>query len=159
MQAVIGYDALRGTLLIRDPFNRTHGEFEAASLFAAMQATGPRGLILLPQNEIHHLAGIELPDAPLWDGYQNVMTALQRHDRETAAVGIQTVVAQNPEHRLALAARRALALYDGDEASALSVTEELLVRFPDDVNLQLSKAASLSVLGTRAQQLEWLTSL
>ncbi len=159
LQAVIGYDALRGTLLIRDPFNRTHGEFEAASLFAAMQATGPRGLILLPQNEIHHLAGIELPDAPLWDGYQNVMTALQRHDRETAAVGIQTVVAQNPEHRLALAARRALALYDGDEASALSVTEELLVRFPDDVNLQLSKAASLSVLGTRAQQLEWLTGL
>ena len=159
LQAVIGYDALRGTLLIRDPFNRTHGEFEAESLFAAMQATGPRGLILLPQNEIHRLAGIELPDTPLWDGYQNVMASLKRHDREAAVAAVQAVVAQNPEHRLVLAARRALALYDGDEASTLSVTEELLARFPDDVNLQLSKAASLSVLGTRGQQLEWLSSL
>ena len=40
LQAVIGYDALRGTLLIRDPFKRTHNEFDAAALF---DRTAPPG--------------------------------------------------------------------------------------------------------------------
>lgn len=159
LQAVIGYDELRGTLLIRDPFKRLHGEFEAMPLFDSHRSTGPRGMVLLPPTAAGRIAAIELPEATLWDGYHGVMTALKSHARDVALVRAGQIEAQNPAHRLALAARRALATYDGDEAGVLAATEGLLAQFPDDINLQLSKAASLSLLGAREHQISWLAGI
>ncbi|MBI4997683.1 MAG: tetratricopeptide repeat protein [Rhodocyclales bacterium] len=159
LQAVIGYDELRGTLLIRDPFKRLHGEFEARPLFESHRSTGPRGMVLLPVADAGRIAGIELPEAALWEGYHGVMTALKSHAREAALARAQEIEARNPGHRLTLAARRALAMYDGDEAGILAATEGLLAQFPDDINLQLSKAASLSLLGAREHRIAWLAGI
>ncbi|MEW5756602.1 MAG: tetratricopeptide repeat protein [Pseudomonadota bacterium] len=159
LQAVIGYDALRGTLLIRDPFKRIHGEFAAEDLFASHRSSGPRGMLIVPATEAYRLDGIELPEAKLWDGYHRVMAALDRHDRDTAIAVARHLSEEHADHRLTIGARRAIAIYDGDENTALAATEQLLALFPSDVNLQLSKAASLSVLRNRAQQVEWLAGI
>jgi len=159
LQAAIGYDELRGTLLIRDPFERTYGEFDAAKFFESHMSSGPRGMVLVPHEEGHRIAGVVLPDTDLWDGYYQVMTALQQHDRTAAAQIADELASRNPDHQLSLNARRALAMYDGNEPALLAITEKLLEKYPNDVNLQLSKAASLSLLGTREQRLAWLQQL
>lgn len=159
LQAVIGYDELRGTLLIRDPFERTYGEFDAARFFESHRSSGPRGMLLLPRAEAHRIDGITLPDASLWDGYYAVMTALQQHDRNAAVNIAGELATRMPDHQLSLNAKRALAMYDGDEPALLAATEALLAQYPQDVNLQLSKAASLSLLGTRKQRLAWLQQI
>ena len=156
LQAVIGYDALRGTLLIRDPFKRAHAEYDQASLFESHRSSGPRGMLLLPVEESHRLDGIHLPDTDLWNGYHEVMAGLTAHDRDSAAATVQRVEALAPDHRLTLWCRRAIAAYDGNEAELLQTTERLIDKFPEDVNLRLAKAASITVLGERSRQLDWL---
>ncbi len=159
LQAVIGYDELRGSLLIRDPFKRIHGEFDASGLFEVQRSTGPRGMLLLPAAEAHRVEGIDLPETALWNGYHRVMTALKIHDREAAKAAAGALEAEAPAHRLSISARRALAMYDGDETAILKANDELLALFPQDGNLQLSKAASLSLLASRAEQVDWLAPL
>lgn len=159
LQAVIGYDALRGTLLIRDPFKRSYTEFAAEELFTSHRSTGPRGMLLLPVAEMHRINDIVLPDAELWDGYYRVMAALSRHDRDAALAAANDLAMLDSAHRITIAGRRALAMYDGDETATLAATEQLLAIYPDDVNLQLSKAYSLSLLGSRTQQLDWLAGV
>ncbi|MCM5682809.1 tetratricopeptide repeat protein [Schlegelella sp. S2-27] len=155
LQAVIGYDELRGSLLIRDPSKRTHVEFDAASLFESHRPFGPRGMLLLPHEEAARIAGIALPESELWDGYHEVMYALSRHDRDAAVRAADALRARAPGHRLSLNADRSIAGYDGNEAAALDLTERLLALYPQEPNLQLSKAASLSVLGSREQCADW----
>jgi tetratricopeptide (TPR) repeat protein len=159
LQAVIGYDELRGTLLIRDPFERTYGEFDAEKLFESHRSSGPRGMLILPAAEAPRIAGIVLPDADLWTDYFLVVSALQRHDRDAAVAAAGALAERAPQHQLGINARRAIAMYDGDEPAILATTEALLAMYPDDTNLRLSKASSLSLLGTRAQQVEWLEQL
>jgi tetratricopeptide (TPR) repeat protein len=156
LQAVIGYDALRGTLLIRDPFKRTFTEFEARSLFDSHRSSGPRGMLLLPPRELARIAAIELPDGALWDAHHQVMRALSRHRRGEAEAAVLALNARHATHRLALSARRAMASYDGDRQSELSCVEALLEQFPDDANLRLAKAGLLGLLASRAQQQAWL---
>jgi tetratricopeptide (TPR) repeat protein len=155
LQAVIGYDALRRTLLIRDPSKRTFNEFEADALFEAHRSTGPRGMLLLPRERVDRIAGIALPDAALWDGYHQVMHALSRHQRHDAEKALQQMQAQQAAHRLTLQAQRAMMAYDGDRQGEFTLTEELLLQFPDDMNLKLAKAYLLCIVGSRAQQETW----
>ncbi len=155
LQAVIGYDALRGTLLIRDPFKRVYGEFDAAALFESHASSGPRGMVLIPHDEAYRLDGIELPEAVHWDGYHRVMSTLSRHDRVAAVAACAELAALDPGHRLAISARRALAYYDRNEAEGLLEIEHLLKLYPKDANLALQKAGALSVLGSRAENEEW----
>ncbi|MFT3735033.1 MAG: C39 family peptidase [Rhodocyclaceae bacterium] len=159
LQAVIGYDRLRGSLLIRDPFQATHVEFDAAALFAQHASSGPRGMVMVPHAQAERLAGITLPDAGLWDSYHVINRALGKHDRDAALAALQTLQASDADHRLTLQGQRTLTIYDGDEAGTLACTERLLALYPDDTNLQLSKAASLGVIGGRAAHLEWLGQL
>lgn len=158
LQAVVGYDLMRGTLLIRDPFKRTHNEFDAESLFSSHRSTGPRGMLLLPPGEAHRLAGIELPEAPVWDLYHGFMTALSAHRRDDAAEALAGLESGFAGHRLALWARRSMAAYDNDPNAELAVTEALLERYPDDNNLRLAKASLLAAVGSRAQQAAWWES-
>lgn len=159
LQAVIGYDALRASLLIRDPFQPTHAEFDAEALFAQHASSGPRGMILLPPEEAGRLAGISLPDADEWDLYHRLLSALDGHDRAAASAAQAQLQASAPGHRLTLQGARVLAMYDGDEPEILRGTDALLERFPDDVNLQLSRGASLWAIGGRAAHIEWLAQL
>lgn len=156
LQAVVGYDQPRGTLLIRDPGLAQFGECLAESLFAAQRASGPRGMVLLPVEQAYRLEGLEFPESQLWDIYYRLLCALEVHRREDALSALQELRGMAAEHRLCLQAQRALAWYDGREMQVLEATEVLLQHFPDDSNLILSKASSLSVLQSRDVQLVWL---
>lgn len=157
MQAVIGYDNVRGSFLIRDPYVRQIGEFAAAPLFEQYAASGPRGMVLVPVSELERLNGVHLPDATLYDDYFEVQSALLKHDRERAVRGIGRMAEEAPKHRITLFAQRSLANYDSDEVSRLRVTDALLEQYPQDVNLRLSRQSSLFVLGHRDQCLAYLS--
>ncbi|MFT4171403.1 MAG: tetratricopeptide repeat protein [Rhodocyclaceae bacterium] len=159
LQAVIGYDLARNTLLIRDPMAPAHTEFEAQSVFESHRSSGPRGMAMVPRDQAARLAALALTEADLWDGFHAVMASLARHVRGEAEQAVAQLREVAPGHRLTLTSERALANYDGDEAAALAATEGLLALFPDDVNLQLSKAASLWLIGGRAEHIEWLAHL
>lgn len=159
LQAVVGYDGLRGTLLVRDPYQPIHAEFEAAALFDAQKASGPRAMLMLPPAQAHRIAGIELPEVESWTRLHRLQAALERHDRGAAQAQLAEMRALDTETRLRWRAERVLALYDGDESGILAATEALLERFPDDTHLQLSKAVSLAALRGPQVSEAYLSSL
>jgi len=159
LQAVIGYDRVRNSVLIRDPFMPVATEFEIGSLLDTQRAYGPRAMLLVPPEHASRLDGIRLPDVALWEHYHVYAAALARHDRDLAQQAVGTLVAAAPEHRLSLNAQRTIAGYDADETRVLAQTEALLALYPQDANLQLSKASSLWTLGERVAQFAWLESL
>ena len=156
LQAVIGYDKVRGTLILRDPSHSTHTELIAEVFFATHRASGPRGMVLVPVAEQQRLADLSLPDAPIWDCYYRLHAALDRHHREEAVTVAAELAAKAPEHRLRWHSQRSLALYDGDEAGALAATEALLQQSPGDSWLVLAKTHSLGIVAGRNAQLDWL---
>lgn len=158
LQAVVGYDEPRGTLLIRDPGQAQFGESLGVELLTSQQPSGPRGMLLLPPEQVQRLEGLQLPDRALWDLYYQLTCALETHRRDDAMLCLQQLREQAPEHRLTWQAQRTLAWYDGREHQVLEATQALLERFPNDANLILSKATSLAYLQSRAVQLEWLAS-
>ncbi|MFZ6047839.1 tetratricopeptide repeat protein [Pseudomonas sp. CR3202] len=156
LQAVVGYDEPRGTILIRDPAQPQFGECLAESLFRNQSASGPRGMLLLPTDEAHRLDGLVLPEKAIWDLYYELVSALEAHRRSDAMVALEALRDQAAGHRLAWQGQRALSWYDGRESGVLEGTEGLLELFPEDTNLVLSKANSLSLLQSRQAQLAWL---
>jgi Tfp pilus assembly protein PilF len=65
LQAIIGYDERRGTILIRDPYNRSLCEGLVPEMLEHYRATGPRGMLMVPNEKADLLAGIDLKDALL----------------------------------------------------------------------------------------------
>lgn len=147
MQAVIGYDDRRGTLLVRDPYLRHVVEMIAEGLFSDQAAQGPRGMALVPAGESHRLDGLALTDAEHYDCYHEIQSALVAHDRDGARSRFEALRSEHPAHRLTLEARLSLASYDGDDAARLRCVEELLDRFPRNPTLTLSKLGLLTTLG------------
>ena len=156
LQAVVGYDEPRGTLLIRDPAQPHFGECAALGLIESQASSGPRGMLLLPPEELHRLDGLELPERELWDLYYQLNSALEAHHRDQACAAVEQLQALAPGHRLSLQAQRALAWYDGRSNEYLEVTERLLELYPQDANLILAKAGMLAQLQSREVQLQWL---
>jgi tetratricopeptide (TPR) repeat protein len=156
MQAVVGYDRVRRTLLLRDPYYRFLGEIVGDAGLADYAACGPKGLVLLPPSEAGRLDGLHLPEEGLHDLYLRVQEALVAHDRQGAAAAAAELRATAPGHRLALQADRSIAAYDADEPARLRATEALLALHPDDVNHRLAKQASLADLGRRDERIAWL---
>lgn len=159
LQAVVGYDLLRGTLLIRDPFQPTHAEFGAQALFDSHRASGPRGMVMIPVEQKHRLDGIELPDAAPWDHYHTLVASLSRHERDAATQALAHLKELDAQHRLSLLGERALARYDDNEAAVLALTEALLQHYPEDINLQLGKVSALATLGERQKHIDYLAEL
>jgi len=159
LQAVVGHDTLRRTLLVRDPSLALHAEYEAAKLFDAQQAGGPRAMVMLPPEEVHRLDGLVLPEALEWDHGHELLAALQRHDRPTAVQALAALQSLAPEGDNTLRAQRFLAVYDGDEPRILAATEALLARYPEDRSLQLSRLSSLYEVQGQAAGDAWLADL
>jgi tetratricopeptide (TPR) repeat protein len=156
LQAVIGYDARRGTLLIRDPTLPHEGEALAGPFLERYRSVGPRGMTMVPCERAELLDGLDLPEAGLYDHLNRMQAALHGHDRDAAAEALESLRADAPDHRLTHHARRLLAIYDADGPSMLSALEALRAAFPDDVNLRLSQVSCLRDLGRRDDRLELL---
>ncbi len=153
LQAVIGYDGRRGTLLIRDPSSRVSGEALADKILHRYRAFGPRGMALAPQEEAARLEAIDLPDAELWDRLHAFDGALQRHCRDEARRILDQFQAQAPAHRVTRDARLRLAIYDANATERLEAVESLLEIADDDPCLQLDRLGCLRGLARRAERL------
>ncbi|MGC3990319.1 MAG: C39 family peptidase [Chthoniobacteraceae bacterium] len=139
LQAVIGYDELRRTLLIRDPYQRIHREVGADEFLEPYLAHGPRGMILLPPGEAPRLDGVELPEAEFYDEYYALRRALHTHDRAAAQAALERMLQRDAVGRMTSLARRQLAAYDGDYVEQLAAVNALLERFPETRAFLLEK--------------------
>lgn len=150
-QAIIGYDARRGTLVVRDPYVARDLEVIADELLLRHRATGPRGLALVPAERAELLEGLDLPDAARHERLHALHCALDAHDRDGAGNEAAALAAQSPDHVVTLAARRALAASDGDFEELLLVAQRSLELHPGNPRARLDLLAALREVGSREQ--------
>lgn len=158
-QAVIGYDVLRRTVIVRDPFHYDLAEGIADRLFEAQAPTGPRGLALVPASEGARLEGLELPEADLYDHLHRLQRALFRHDRAAAAAALADLAGAAPDHRLVHAGRRTLAVYDEDRAALLACAEAQLRTYPTAFSAAVETVVAMRATATRGERIARLEEL
>ena len=159
LQAVVGYDELRQTLFIRDPYSYYTAEGVIKPLLERYRATGPRGMALVPLEREASLRALELPDAALYDELFALQQALFKHDRARATQVLERMQSAAPGHRLTLTAERSLASYDGNTPALLQALNALLALFPDDENLNLCKLSALREMARRQERIDLLSGL
>ncbi len=156
LQAVIGYDDLRGTLIIRDPYIRSVVEFVSDITLERYASTGPLGIVLVPEEKKQLLDKVSLCDESLYDQLHALNAALHRNDRDAACAACANLQAVAPEHRITLTAQQAIAAYDADPVALLGCYEKLLAPFPADSGLLIAKLQCLKTLARRDQRIEML---
>ncbi|MBI2920172.1 MAG: C39 family peptidase [Planctomycetes bacterium] len=156
LQAVVGYDGLRESLFIRDPYERYLRETGARRFLDRYRATGPRGMAMVPAAQAGLLESLELPDAALYDLLYAMQRSLERHDRAAAAAARDSLVARAPGHRLSFTGRRILAAYDADRVAALEALDGLLALHPGNELLTFSRLAEMPGLARREDRLSLL---
>ncbi len=159
LQAIVGYDSVRRTLIVRDPGERHKIELSFALMLDRYRSTGPRGMALVPLAQKEKLDAISLPDEAMYEHLHRFDLALVGHCRAEAEKQTRAMAVLRPGHFLTLHARRFLAYYDADLPQELLCVEQLLTLFPSDLRLQLDRAYCLSVLGRREERLELLRRL
>jgi len=159
LQAIIGYDGRRGTLVIRDPFWRHSSEAIARNILNRNRAYGPRGMALVPEGNREKLETFDLPDAHLWDQLYELDGALVEHKREEAQDIYARMQAADAGHLLVCHARHRLALYDCNPTEQLAAVERLLEFVADDQVLQLERLGLLRDLAHREERLETYKTL
>jgi cellulose synthase operon protein C len=159
LQAAIGYDQLRSTLLIRDPFLQHHLEFQLENILKRYESTGPRGMAMVPREQMDQLSDEALPESELYDQLFELQHALHQHDRPRASTVLSSMQAIAPDHRLTLTAGRILAGYDSNPHAMLTCVERLLEKFPNNANLQLNKLSVLRDLSRHQDRLAELKSI
>ncbi len=147
LQAVIGYDDYRRSLLIRDPGDRHSREFNADKMLERYESSGPCGMALVPNEKAELLEGIKLPEAKFYDLYYKLQLGLEKHKRDFAAKVVEKLESVSPKHRLTLNANSVVARYDSDLPQLLSTVEALIEKYPKDVNLKVARLACLGELG------------
>jgi tetratricopeptide (TPR) repeat protein len=159
MQAVIGYDSLRGTIMYRDPGMRHAGEVLGKELIECMRSSGPRGLVFVPASQQERLEAIDLPDHALWTQVHTISRALAAHQRDDAIACVRAMYATASQHRLTIHAEARIASYDGDFQMLARLTDQLLEAFPHDQNQWSVKLSLLRQLGSRSERLTALEGL
>lgn len=159
LQAVIGYDSRRRTLLIRDPTLPYTREFLVESMLERYAATGPRGMVLVPAAEAKRLDGLELPEAELYDLLYVLQRHLDGHRRADAAAQLALLEERAPNHRLTWHARRLLANYDTDVTAALTSVQGLLALYPEQPLYELLELGCLRELSRREERLSRLEAI
>ena len=159
LQAVIGYDEYRHSLLIRDSGNRHSREFAVEKMLEAYKAYGPRGMAMVPKEKAELLEGIKLPETKLYDLYYKLQLALEKHNREFAAKVVERMVSGAPDHRLTLGAESVLARYDSDLPKSLAVIDKLAVKYPKDINFKVNQLALLGELGKAEDRIATLRKI
>jgi len=159
LQVIVGYDNKLGVYILRDPYNPRLQEMLVAESHQYYASSGPRCLLMLPITKLDEIGHIHFEAVKLYDEQYRLNRALDKNDRQLAYNAYRSMLQISAEHRLTLRAQRSLAIYDNDEPLTLKVTEKLLERYPDDVNLQLSKVASIAYMGSYRYTLEYLEKL
>ena len=158
LQAIIGYDSLRRTFLIRDPYFQRVTEFNADELIEEQIASGPRVMALVPNELSSKIVGLERPlaESEIYDLLFTAEAALDRHDRESAGVALTELETRFPGHRLTIVARWTISAYDANSLGIGSAIDALQKKFPDDVNLRMSQLSISYEFTGRAERIEAL---
>ena len=156
LQAVVGYDPLLETLIIRDPYHRQHAEYLAAGFLAEQAPYGPRGMVMLPPAEAARLSGLELPEAELYDLWFALRRALTANDRKEALAQAEALWTRVPDSRQAWWARRELAYFDQAPLRIHEAICALRKLYPDEPNLRLEEISVLQQLGRHSERLDLL---
>lgn len=154
LQAIIGYDAARGTYLVRDPYYRRTGEFLAKELLETQKANGPRVMALAPSEHAAKLGkDANFLESEIYDLVYQVESALEDHNREAASAALAELDGKFPIHRLNHVAHWSASNYDSRNLGVRAAMQELLKQFPDDVNLRLSDLSISALFTGRAERL------
>lgn len=132
MMAVIGFDRVRGTLLLRDPGQPYVVEVSADEFLKRYRAFGPHGMIFLPTAEAGRLEGLLLPEAQIRNECHEFRLALAKHDRTQAVAVLARMEKHHAEHSLTWEARLDLAVYDANNSEQARCLDELLEQFPNN---------------------------
>ena len=156
MQALVGYDLYKGVYLLRDPWHPDIREMLIEGAHESYAASGPRCMVFMPPDKADLLTDITLPAERLYDHYYVLQLALERFDRDEALRCLEQLKQIDPDHRLTLWSRRSIASFDMDVATQLEVTDQLLKRYPEDLNLVAARAWALGALGRDEDKREYL---
>jgi predicted Zn-dependent protease len=159
LQALVGYDTARGTFLLRDSNHPAIVEVDAAGFLRRYSASGPRGMLMIPESRAGELAGLRLPDAPLHDRLHRLLGALLDNRRDVALEELAALRSQAPDHFLTLVASRSLAAYDGDSPALLEATERLAGLYPESLPANFEYLAALERAGRGTERRERLENL
>lgn len=135
LQAVIGTDDRAGLLIIRDPTFPHYSEAHLEDFLKDYAAHGPRGMLVLPEDQRARTDGIALPEAELYDMVHAVEVALQGHDRALAQQWFDQLCARAPGHRLTWQAQLSLAGYDDNPVKAHEAHNALAALYPEDAGV------------------------
>ena len=158
MQAVMGFDQTRGTLLLRDPSQPYCLESHAKVFFERYRPFGPRGMVFLPQSESSRLNSISLPDNELYDEYHALTLALSKHDREKAQAVLGQLESKWPDHAITWEARLDLAGYDTNNEEQIRCLDHLLELFPNNPARLLRRLSCLRD-ATREERIDFLEKI
>lgn len=149
LQAVVGYESLTETLLVRDPTIPTIRRFPFPELLESQRLWGPRAMAMVPPGRAALLDGIEFPDGELLDLNHRLLGALERHDFPASERLAEDLERRAPGHRTTRLARIYLEGYAGRRYRQLGLLDELLREFPKDPRLARNRDAVAEELGRK----------
>ena len=158
MQAVVGFDQVRGTILLRDPGQPYLIELFAESFFKFQRPFGPHGTVFIPLAERDRVETLELPDARIYDDQYRFSLCLNRHDRAGAEKILADMVAAHGEHELVCEAHLFLAGYDANVSGQLRWLDKLLELFPNNPARLFRRLGCLRN-ASRSERIEFLEQI
>jgi predicted Zn-dependent protease len=158
-QGIVGYDARRGTLHVREPSSPFLHEALAAPLLASQASSGPIGFAFAPPSHAAALRALPLPDRALHERLARQHLALTAADVETSRALRDELVAEAPEHLVTLLARDRYARLVQDLEEIVRVAEGFVARFPDEPRFALARVMARAPLETAAIRLDELGAL
>ena len=158
LQACIGYDTCRKTLIIRDPTLRHWTEFLADTMLDHYRSVGRAAWRWCPKSRPLCCKTSICPSGAVRPGL-SASTRLAGPRPRSRRRPLSEFAQTAPDQRLTLQARRILAIYDADSAELFAGIEELLKRFPDDPLMTLSKISALRELARRNERLALLQKM
>ncbi|MEO0794499.1 MAG: tetratricopeptide repeat protein [Verrucomicrobiota bacterium] len=159
LQAIIGYDAVRECVEVREPGAFHHIDYIQDKFFSSNAWVGPRGLVFAPEEDAQALIEMDLPDQTMYDQCYEMNRALEDHDRDRAARLLEDIERDSPESLLFHSASRRLASYDADNVRALDSVRALRKLFPEATRLQLSEIGYMQTQSSWSDRLELLREL
>ena len=155
MMAVVGFDRVRNTLLLRDPGEPYVVEHEASLFLERYRAFGPHGTVFLPEGESGRLDGLCLADSAAYDLCHAICLALVAHQRSRAEEVLGQLETAFGGHAVTWEARLHLAVYDANSEVQVHCLDELLKRFPGNPARLLQRLGCLCT-ATREERVAFM---
>lgn len=159
LQVIAGYDEATGTYILRDPMSPRLVEMLVKESEVYYASSGPRCMVAVPGGEAGRVSDLGLAASELYDGMYRFREALESHQHEKAADILAQLNTADSDHRITLNCKLEMAYHNRDDRRALACTEQLLEKYPEDVNFQLGKVQLLSNLGAASASLEFMEQL